>query len=67
MNAIGAAENKHRVAIVKDKYRADFELYPPSAVVTLPPTTTPKTGPVILTIAKVMNTVFSEILSSLTR
>jgi hypothetical protein len=57
-NAIGVAARRHRNETIFVILRANFELYPPTYAVTFPPTTTPRTGPVMLTMAKEMKTVF---------
>ena len=56
MNGIGAAEMTHMIAIPIATIRDFLALKPPRALVTLPPITTPSTGPVILTIPKVICT-----------
>lgn len=67
MKAMGVAEHTQRKAMAMDKFSAFLELYPPRAVVTLPPITTPRTGPVILTIANVTKTVSYLTFNSLIR
>ena len=52
MNGMGAAQMKHKNARAHVTYSVFGASKPPILVVTLPPTITPATGPVILTIPK---------------
>jgi len=51
-NGIGTAHRKHSRANEQVTYKVLGDSNPPSDVVTLPPTITPATGPVILTTPK---------------
>ena len=58
-NGIGIAHARQNTPAKHVILAAYSELYPPSLVVTFPPTTTPKTGPVILITPKEINTISS--------
>ena len=55
MNGIGAAQRRQRMASEQVTTIVFGAEYPPRAVVTLPPTITPTTGPVMLMMPKAVN------------
>lgn len=59
-NGIGAAQQRQINEQIQVTCIDFYELYPPKAVVILPPIITPTTGPVTLMIAKLMNTTDSS-------
>lgn len=59
------AEDRHMITQRQVNKRDFLVVYPPRHEVTFPPTTTPKTGPVILITAKVIKTADCSYFSSL--
>ena len=60
----GIATPRQNIAVAQVRIRVFLVLYPPNLVMMLPPTTTPSTGPVMVTIPKDVNTTDSLCSSS---